>query len=203
MADATTTIRIGPADHGRRMSFDDFRDAEPEPGHRYELARGVIELVDVPSGDHADVTCTIRRKLDSYWEQNVECVRLIASGAECRIEAPALQSERHPDCAIYVSPRPPVEPPWGDWIPEIVIEVVSKGGEKRDYEDKRKDYFVVGVKEYWIVDPQKRTMLVLIRRGDNWAERTLDATGVYQTPRLPGFALRLTDVFAPLDSRKD
>ena len=46
-------------------------------------------------------------------------------------------------------------------------------------------------------------MLVLTRRGDAWVERTLTATNVYETPLLPGFSLRLTDVFPTLDSRKD
>lgn len=203
MADPATTIRIGPADHGRHMSFDDFRDAEASPGCRYELARGVIRVVDVPGGAHAGVSDAIHQQLALYRSVHPGVIHLIAPGSECRLEAPALQSERHPDRAVYLTPRPALEQPWAVWIPEIVIEVVSKGGEKRDYEDKREDYLVAGVKEYWIVDPQKRMMLVLIRRGDHWAERTLAATSVYQTPLLPGFALQLTDVFAPLDLRKE
>ncbi len=203
MADATTTIRIGPADHGRRMSFDDFRDAEAEPGYGYELARGVVQVVDIPGGTHADVTAAIRRELDWYWRGQLDRIRLVAGGAECRVESPALISERHPDCAVYLSARPNVDPPWAVWVPEIVMEVVSKGGEKRDYEDKREDYLAAGVTEYWIVDPKKRSMLALTRRGDTWVEQTLDATGVYETRLLPEFVLRLADVFAPLDARKD
>ena len=37
MATATSTIRIGPADHGRTMSLDEFIEAELEEGYRYEL----------------------------------------------------------------------------------------------------------------------------------------------------------------------
>ena len=98
-----------------------------------------------------------------------------------------------------MSPRPAIEPPWRTWIPEIVVEIVSKGGEKRDYEDKREDYLIVGVTEYWIVDPQKRSMLALTRRGDSWAENTIDARGVYSTQLLPAFELRLQDVFSTLE----
>ena len=45
---ATTRIQIGPADHGRQMTLDEFREAEEEPGYRYELARGVLEVTEVP-----------------------------------------------------------------------------------------------------------------------------------------------------------
>jgi hypothetical protein len=37
---ATITRRIGPADHGRRMTLDEFIAADFEEGWLYELARG-------------------------------------------------------------------------------------------------------------------------------------------------------------------
>ena len=41
-------IRIGPADHGRKMTLEEFREAEEEGGYCYELARGVLEVTYVP-----------------------------------------------------------------------------------------------------------------------------------------------------------
>ena len=49
MATAATSLRIGPADHGRRMTLAEFLDAEETPGYRCELARGVIEVSEVPT----------------------------------------------------------------------------------------------------------------------------------------------------------
>ena len=45
---ATIATRIGPADHGRAMTLEEFREAEEEEGYRYELARGVLEVTEVP-----------------------------------------------------------------------------------------------------------------------------------------------------------
>ena len=45
-------VRLGPNDHGRAMSLDEFADAEGEPGHSYELAAGVVHLVEVPGLPH-------------------------------------------------------------------------------------------------------------------------------------------------------
>ena len=52
-------IRIGPADHGRRMSLEEFREAEEEEGYRYELARGVLEVTYVPSDPHGLIVWTL------------------------------------------------------------------------------------------------------------------------------------------------
>ena len=199
MAEPTTTTRIGPSDHGRQVSFNDFRDADAAPGYTYELARGVVQVVQIPGGPHAQIVDALHQQLAAYRYWNPDVIQLIASGADCRLEAPALATERHPDRAVYLTPRPKVDPPWSQWIPEIVIEVVSKGGEDRDYNQKRDDYLAVGVQEYWIVDPDKRTMLALTRRGDRWHEQLVSERDSYHTEHLPRFELVLKDIFSLLD----
>jgi len=44
--------------------------------------------------------------------------------------------------------------------PDLVIEVVSKSTRKRDYGLKMMKYRTAGVKEYWIVDSERRTVMV-------------------------------------------
>ena len=41
-------------------------------------------------------------------------------------------------------------------MPHIVVEVVSPGGEQRDYVDKREEYLRIGVREYWMLNPEDR-----------------------------------------------
>ena len=42
-------------------------------------------------------------------------------------------SDRHPDQAIYLDPEPSGHKVWTKWVPHIVVEVVSPGGEQRDF----------------------------------------------------------------------
>ncbi len=83
--------------------------------------------------------------------------------------------------------------PWARWIPEIVVEVVSEGGEKRDYEEKRREYLAAGVKEYWIIDPARRQVLVLQRAGDTFIAGA--ETVRHVTPLLPAFTLGVPRLF--------
>ncbi|MBI2824666.1 MAG: Uma2 family endonuclease [Planctomycetia bacterium] len=73
--------------------------------------------------------------------------------------------------AIYKTAPPADADFWAAWIPEIVIEVVSPGGEQRDYFEKREEYLRFGIQEYWILDAQKREMLVPQRAVDRWSEQ--------------------------------
>jgi Uma2 family endonuclease len=45
--------------------------------------------------------------------------------------------------------------------PLLLVEVVSKGQEKRDYRYKRSEYAARGVAEYWIVDPVAAQVTIL------------------------------------------
>ena len=66
----------------------------------------------------------------------------------------------------------------------------------RDLVRKRQFYAEAGVREYWIVDPAADSVTLL--ELDNWdyVERAaLTAADTLTTPRLPGLAIPLADIF--------
>jgi len=77
------------------------------------------------------------------------------------------------------------------------VEVVSRGGEDRDYVDKREEYLRAGVREYWILDRTPRTLLVLRRAGDSWQEVTVKDDSIYRTHLLPGLVVRPGELLGP------
>ena len=78
---------------------------------------------------------------------------------------------------------------------------MSEGGEERDYVEKREEYLRVGVREYWILDPSTRELLILSREGDVWDETVFTAGAVYRTHLLPGLEVRLEELLGPADER--
>jgi Uma2 family endonuclease len=189
-------VKIGPADHGRRMSLDDFEHAETAEGRLYELGRGVIIVSDVPNLSHLAQVTTIRRQFLAYDLAQRGRIYTIAGGAECKILLSALDSERHPDLAVYRTPPPGDESDvWYIWVPEVVIEVVSAVSEHRDYVEKREEYLAFGVLEYWIVNAEREELLVLRRYGGRWVEQSVRPPQTYSTRRLPGLVIDCAAVF--------
>jgi Uma2 family endonuclease len=127
----------------------------------------------------------------------------IAAGTECKLLIGELESERHPDLSIYKTPPPPGDDVWSTWMPEIVIEIVSPSSEDRDYEEKREEYLLLGIKEYWIVDVERREMLVLRRSRGRWAKQTVRPSEVCRTRLLPDFELALAPIFEAADAVRD
>ncbi len=105
---------------------------------------------------------------------------------------------REPDLIFLRPGRVPV----GQQYPEsadLVMEIVSDDPEsrKRDYEEKRHDYAAAGIPEYWIVDPQMQTVMVLVLDGAEYRVhgqfKAGDSAG---SVLLPGFSIDVADLFA-------
>ncbi|HEY3243990.1 MAG TPA: Uma2 family endonuclease [Phycisphaerae bacterium] len=183
------------------MSFWDFQRAEASDDHLYELARGVVEVTDVPGRIHAIILHIFEKRLAAYDATHPGIVHYASGGAGAKIELPGMESERHPDRSIYLTPMPEDDYPWDKWVPSIVIEIVSHGAEahERDYKTKREEYLAAGVQEYLIVDPNTRSMLDLTRHGDRWREQVVSEHGEWRPVLLPGFSLKCDEVFGALD----
>ena len=69
----------------------------------------------------------------------------------------------------------------------------------RDYQTKREEYHACGLLEYWIVDPLKRQMTVLTRRGDVWHEAVFRGEQVIISLVLPGFATTVAELWIDVD----
>jgi hypothetical protein len=200
MASATTII--GPADHGRAMSLADFDLAEVQEGHLYELSRGVVAVSEIPNQRHLAQVRAIRWQLWAHATAHPDQVWDIPGGSDCKILLPDWDSERHPDLAVYQSAPPDGRKVWSTWKPELVVEVVSPSSEARDYLEKREEYLDFGIKEYWIVDADKRELLALRRTRGKWKETVVREGDAYETPLLPGFALDFAKVMQAADAAR-
>ena len=200
---ATVATRIGLADHGRPMTLDEFREVEEEPGYRYELARGVLEVTEVPNDPHGFVICNMYCFLTRYKDQHPGRILRFGGASEFRLWLPTLISGRNPDIAVVL--RGAVKDSRGRRPPAIAAEVVSEGIEarERDYVTKREEYLRFGLLEYWILDLELRRVTVLLRDGDAWVERVFNDGQVAQGLALPGFAVPVADLWVMPEDEDD
>ena len=74
----------------------------------------------------------------------------------------------------------------------------------RDYIAKREEYLELGLAEYWIVDRLDGCVTVLSgTEADVWAERVFRDEEMIVSPMLPGFALRVSELWAGVDDEAD
>ena len=194
---ATVTLHLGPLDRGRRLTLDEFRNADCEEGYRYELGRGVLEVTKVPGTRHCQVVSNLYRAIASYDTVQPRAVLRFGGGSESRLWIPAMVSGRNPDLAVVLRDQPGADR--RDPAPSLVGEVVSARSGHRDYVLKREEYLAYGIAEYWIVDFLARRFTLLARDGDAWREQVIPDDRPIPSVVLPGLTTTVADLWADLD----
>jgi Uma2 family endonuclease len=200
MATVAAPARIGPADNGRSMTLEEFLDADALEGYRYELGRGVLEVTQAPNDDHGHLVWKLFRLIALYDLENPGVIYRCGGGAEYQLLLPGMISGRNPDVAVSLRNTPPDRR--GHRPPALAIEIVSEGSEarERDYVTKRAEYLAFGLREYWIVDPEMKTVTFLVRSGDVWTEQSLAGDQQVTSLVLPGFAVRVADLWVDVSA---
>ncbi|MEH3115643.1 Uma2 family endonuclease [Pedobacter terrae] len=81
--------------------------------------------------------------------------------------------------------------------PDIVVEILSPGNNKKELINKYEVYEEAGVKEYWIVSPSHKTFFryILDENGKFQPTKMLTEGEEVTTSIMPGFKLILDEVF--------
>ena len=127
-------------------------------GQRAELIDGQMYMMAPPTRKHQQILLSLSRKIADYIDKE---------GGSCEVDIAPFAVFLSEDNKSYVEPdisvicssdkltdRGCVGAP--DWI----IEIVSPGSRRMDYFTKLFKYRTAGVREYWIVDPEKNRILV-------------------------------------------
>jgi Uma2 family endonuclease len=83
-------------------------------------------------------------------------------------------------------------------VPALVIEILSPSTRKRDHGVKRQLFDRAGVREYWLVDPERDTVTLFRRQAEGSLAEVAMLAGsadVLTTPLIPGLAIRLGELF--------
>jgi Uma2 family endonuclease len=201
IAPAEPTFVLGPEHAGMLMTpeeFDAIKDWDEE--YCYELIHGVVVVTPIPLESEVDPNEELGHWLRAYREQHPQGQALDKTLAERHVRTRT--SRRKADRLIWAG-LGRVPDPRAD-APTIVVEFVSRSrrDRRRDYEDKRKEYLEIHVKEYWIIDRFRRNMTVVFNGADSPRELTVAEHEVYRTPLLPGFELPLARLLAIADEWK-
>ena len=163
----TTMIQVKP----RFQSFEEYIAYDDGTDKLYELFNG--ELIEVPpeSGKNVQIATFLLIQFASL----IGYRRVRGHGLE--LEVNGEPRNRYPDLTILreehieqLAKRNTVRLTMSP--PLLVVEVVSPGElqRNRDYIAKRVQYQNCGIPEYWIIDPNTQTILILELSANNYRE---------------------------------
>lgn len=127
-------------------------------GKRAELINGRIYYMAPPGRKHQDITGELFGIIREYIKlKNGSCRPYVAPFAVFLNEDDNNYVE--PDISVICDPNKLTEKGCSG-APDWIIEIVSPGSRRMDYFTKLFKYRIAGVREYWIVDPDKNRITV-------------------------------------------
>ena len=170
------------------LSFDEFVSSPRFQGRHVEWVEGeVIEKMSV-SLTHSLLVVFLVTLLKHIAE--AEGGQVTADQFLMRLEDQ--QRGREPDI-IYVAPENESRllSNYLDGPADIAIEVISRGSEVVDRGAKFEEYESGGVREFWLLDPNRREALFYIRDDNGLFRPGVVQEGVFQSTVLPTVRLRV------------
>ena len=175
------------------MTAAEFLDY-PLPEGKAELVRGELRVTPPSGGPHGTAAGNLLFVLGPYVKQH-GLGRVFPDGTGYELlRLP--HTVRVPDASFVRADRLPERgtgPGLLQLAPDLAIEVLSPSETASELEEKLDDYTAAGTSLVWVLDPTRRTVMIVasnapvrwLREGD-----TLDGGGV-----IPGFSCAVSEVF--------
>jgi len=192
-------MRFSDLDMSKTYSYADYLKWQFE--ERIELIKGkIFKMSPAPSSLHQAISGKLHIELGIYLKGK-QC-RLFAAPFDVR-----LPRRSNDDSTIYTVVQPDlcvicdyskIDEKGCLGAPDIVVEILSPGNNRKELSNKFEAYEEALVKEYWIIHPNEQTFLRYVLSEENKfvAYSLLTSGDDVTTPVLPGFILNLEEIFA-------
>lgn len=131
---------------------------------RAEIFDGLLYYMASPSQIHQTLSMELSNILYNYIKNKGKSCRVLSAPFDVKLSDCPLTIVQ-PDIMV-ICDREKLDGKRCNGAPDFIIEIVSPGNPSDDYIRKLYYYKKYGVREYWIVDPKRRTVTVNYFEGD-------------------------------------
>lgn len=147
------------ADEKKKYTIDDYRAFKDEK--RRELIDGKIFVMDAPSIKHQVIIGELHLLFRECMRLHDKKCRVLLSPCDVQLDSDQYTMVQ-PDLLV-VCDEEKIRTRACMGAPDLAVEIISPSSRSRDAVLKLNKYTHAGVREYWLVDPENRSVIVYIR----------------------------------------
>lgn len=178
-----------------RWTYEDYKRL-PDDGWRYEVIEGELYMAPAPRPRHQEAAINLATAM-SQFARSKSLGKVYTAPIDVLL--PGLASPVQPDVLFIAADRLDiVQEEFIQGPPDLVIEVLSPSNWLDDRRTKFRLYARARVREYWIVDPERRTIEVFALRGHSFTLlNRYEAGETVRSEVLPDFEVAVNEVCPP------
>ena len=166
-----------------------------DDGKRWEIIDGIAyAMVPGPTGTHQGISGNLHAQLHSFLKGK-PC-KVYAAPYDVRLSAEAGDDTVVQPDLVVICDRSKLSDAGCMGAPDLVVEILSPSTARYDRFIKFHRYLRAGVREYWIVDHESKTVTIHILENAKYTTTVFGDEDVAPVHVLEGCEINLTDVFA-------
>ncbi len=178
----------------RKMTVKEFLDINVEEGYVYELINGIVMRRTSPNLIHQEASMMLSTLLNTFILSK-KLGKIYAAPTDVYLDEFDLVV---PDLSFVAVGNAAISQDslCIEGVPDLIIEILSKGTQKIDRGVKMGLYKTHKVPEYWIVDPRLKSIEVYtLRENDYEMAFYAEEIGEIKSNVLPEFSLDIEIIF--------
>ncbi|NBI09003.1 Uma2 family endonuclease [Colidextribacter sp. OB.20] len=183
----------------KKYSYADLLAWEDDPTH-YELYDGQLRALSSPTDVHQLILTELLTQIHTHLRGT--CRKIYPAPLDVRLfenngdNPKNVKTVVQPDLSVACKKNGKVDTRGIHGAPDLIIEILSPSTKQYDCLIKYKLYQQAGVKEYWIVDPDKQLVLVyMLEDGQYYVPEVYTAKDIVPVGVLEDCSVDLTKVF--------
>jgi Uma2 family endonuclease len=184
-------VREAQVDYNKRYTYADYMTWDDDK--RWELIDGVPYLMSAPNRRHQELLGNLYLQIGPFLKGK-KC-KVYFAPFDVRLNADTFDNIVVQPDLLIVCDESILNKAGCKGVPDMVVEILSPSTSRYDRIKKFNTYLKAGIREYWIIDPETKTLAVHILRDGNYIIHPYSNEDKAPVHVLEGFCIDLSEVF--------
>ena len=156
----------------KMVDFEEFLQMDKENEHRLEYFDDEVVYLESPSVKHQQVLLNIAAEFRNYFRGKSCEIFISPLDVWLKNEEKTAKVKVQPDL-IVITDKSGLKENAYEGVPALVIEIISTSNQTHDSIRKYSIYMEFGINEYWMVNPELKTVEVYVLEENEYKQAAI------------------------------
>jgi len=186
-----STVKEAQVNYNKLYTYSDYLTWDDD--QRWELIDGVPYMMSAPNRMHQELLGNLHLQFGNFLKGK-PC-KVYPAAFDVRLNADTLDNTVVQPDLVIVCDLSKLDDAGCKGAPDMVIEILSPSTSRYDRTIKFNTYLKSGIREYWVVDPETKTLAVHILKGGDYVTHPYLDEDTVPVHVLEGCIVDLSEVF--------